>query len=146
RSSALAAGLGWNAPLGGSVLAQQLLQLGELHARVTDPSLSQVLAAVVPQLYRALSGLGLHEGPVARGLLQGSRCVWVGNGFAHAGRVAFKGSLDLSPYLYVMPAELAPFKDLLLSYGAADGFSAVQYCSVLQDMASRVRSRFLRSS
>lgn len=28
RSSALAAGLGWTQPLGGSVLAQQLLQLG----------------------------------------------------------------------------------------------------------------------
>lgn len=46
-----------------------------------------------------------------------------------------RGSLDLSPWLYVMPAELAPFKDLLMSYGAADGFSAVQYCSVLHDMA-----------
>ncbi|GLC59948.1 hypothetical protein PLESTB_001557000 [Pleodorina starrii] len=135
RSSALAAGLGWSGPLGGSVLAQQLLQLGELHARVTDAGLSQVLAGVVPLLYRSLAALGLHEGPVARGLLAGSRCVWVGNGFAPAGKVAFKGSLDLSPWLYVMPAELAPFKDLLLSYGAADGFSAVQYCSVLQDMA-----------
>lgn len=46
-----------------------------------------------------------------------------------------QGSLDLSPWLYVLPAELAPFKDLLLSYGAADGFSAVQYCNVLKDMA-----------
>ncbi|KXZ55127.1 hypothetical protein GPECTOR_3g279 [Gonium pectorale] len=136
RSSALAAGLGWSAPLPGSVLAQQLLQLGELHSSVSDPSLSQVLAGVVPLLYRSLAGLGLHESAVARGLLHGSRCVWVGNGFAPAGRVAFKGSLDLSPWLYVMPAELAPFKDLLLSYGAADGFSAVQYCSVLQDLAA----------
>ncbi|EFJ44918.1 hypothetical protein VOLCADRAFT_118510 [Volvox carteri f. nagariensis] len=135
RSSALAAGLGWSGRLGGSVLAQQLLQLGEMHTQVTDPALSQVLAGVVPLLYRSLAELGLHEAPVARGLLYGSRCVWVGNGFAPAGKVAFKGSLDLSPWLYVMPAELAPFKDLLLSYGAADGFSAVQYCSVLQDMA-----------
>lgn len=55
-----------------------------------DPSLSQVLAGVVPLLYRSLAALGLHEAPVARGLLYGSRCVWVGNGFALAGKVAFK--------------------------------------------------------
>ncbi|GLI60510.1 hypothetical protein VaNZ11_002673 [Volvox africanus] len=106
-----------------------------MHVKVTDPALSQVLAWVVPVLYRSLAALGPNEAPVARGMLHGTRCVWVGNGFAPAGKVAFKGSLDLSPWLYVMPAELAPFKDLLLSYGAADGFSAVQYCSVLQDMA-----------
>eukprot|EP00198_Chlamydomonas_reinhardtii_P000860 XP_001690195.1 predicted protein [Chlamydomonas reinhardtii] len=134
-SSALAAGLGWGAPLAGSVLAQQLLQLGEMHARVSDAGLSQELAGVVPLLYRSLGALAPAEAAVARGLLAGSRCVWVGNGFAPAGRVAFKGSLDLSPWLYVLPAELAPFKALLLGYGAAEAFSAAQYAAFLQALA-----------
>lgn len=46
-----------------------------------------------------------------------------------------QGSLDLSPWLYVLPAELAPFKDLLLAFGATPAFSAQQLVSVLHDMA-----------
>lgn len=62
--------------------------------------------------------------------LQGAPCVWVGNGFAPASRVAFRGSLDLSPWLYVTPLELAPFKALLLQLGAQQAFSAEQYIGV----------------
>lgn len=61
-----------------------------MHARVSDAGLSQELAGVVPLLYRSLGALAPAEAAVARGLLAGSRCVWVGNGFAPAGRVAFK--------------------------------------------------------
>ena len=54
RSSALAAGLGWSLPIGGSVLANQLLQLGQRHAKLGDqPGLAKLLAGVVPQLYRS---------------------------------------------------------------------------------------------
>lgn len=52
RSSALAAGLGWSLPLSGSVLATQLLQLGQMHGSVHDEGLARTLASVVPQLYK----------------------------------------------------------------------------------------------
>ena len=48
-----------------------------------------------------------------------------------------RGPLDLAPWLYVTPAELAPFRDLLLRLGAREAFSAVQYAAVLAAMAKR---------
>ncbi len=57
---------------------------------MVDPSLGQALAAAVPQLYRSVAALSSDEYQVARGMLYGGRCVWVGNGFAHASKVAFK--------------------------------------------------------
>ena len=45
--------------------------------------------------------------------------------------------MDLAPWLYVTPAELAPFRDLLLRLGAREAFSAAQYASVLTSMAKR---------
>ena len=37
------------------------------------------------------------------GLLSGAPCVWVGKGFVPVARVALQGSLDLAPWLYVLP-------------------------------------------
>ncbi len=48
-----------------------------------------------------------------------------------------RGPLDLAPWLYVTPAELAPFRDLLLRLGAREAFSAAQYAAVLSAMAQR---------
>ena len=48
-----------------------------------------------------------------------------------------RGPLDLAPWLYVTPAELAPFRDLLLRLGAREAFSAAQYAGVLAAMAKR---------
>ena len=48
-----------------------------------------------------------------------------------------RGPLDLAPWLYVTPAELAPFRDLLLRLGAREAFSAAQYAAVLAAMAKR---------
>lgn len=45
-----------------------------------------------------------------------------------------QGNLDLSPWLYVIPSDLAPFRELLLQLGAAPAFSAAQYRQLLQDM------------
>ena len=48
-----------------------------------------------------------------------------------------RGPLDLAPWLYVTPAELAPFRDLLLRLGAREAFGAAQYAAVLSAMAAR---------
>lgn len=91
RSSALSAGLGWALPLRGSVLAQQLLHLGQLHATVPDANVAKHLAGLVPQLYRVISDLQNNDDlQMACATLHGTACVWVGNGFASAGKVSFK--------------------------------------------------------
>ena len=59
--------------------------------------------------------------------------------FVHACR----GPLDLAPWLYVTPAELAPFRDLLLRLGAREAFGAAQYAAVLSAMAKRVGGQAL---
>lgn len=48
-----------------------------------------------------------------------------------------QGSLDLSPYLYVLPLELAPFRDLLATLGAQEAFSGPQYAAMLSDLAQK---------
>jgi hypothetical protein len=35
--------------------------------------------------------------------------------------------MDLSPHLYVLPAELAPFRDLLAALGVRPSFTGAQY-------------------
>lgn len=84
-------GLGWSLPLRGSVLAQQLLHLGQIHGTVPDANVAKQLAGLVPQLYRLISDLqNPDEFQMASALLNGTACVWVGNGFASAGKVSFK--------------------------------------------------------
>ena len=86
----MAAGLRWSEPLGGAILASQLLNLGRMHRKVTDDSFARFLAGIVPQMYRVLSELSEDDFEVARAALHGSECIWVGNGFAPAGLVALK--------------------------------------------------------
>ncbi len=56
-----------------------------------------------------------------------------------------RGPLDLAPWLYVTPAELAPFRDLLLRLGAREAFSAAQYAAVLAAMAKRASGQPLEA-
>jgi hypothetical protein len=41
-----------------------------------------------------------------------------------------RGPLNLSPWLYVIPLELAPFKDLLAALAVPPSFTPSQYCQV----------------
>ena len=86
-------GLGWSMPLGGSVLAQQLLELGELHSCVQDTAMCQRLASAVPTLYSALSELDSTQMDVAAEALGEARCVWVGNGFQKPSKVCWHPQL-----------------------------------------------------
>ena len=54
-----------------------------------------------------------------------------------------RGPLDLAPWLHVTPAELAPFRDLLLRLGAHESYDAGQYAGVLAAMAENARGRAL---
>lgn len=92
RSSALAVGLSWSSPLPGATIAAQLLALGRMHSGGAPPAteVCQMLAALMPQLYRALEGLPPDGAAAAAALLAGAPVVWTGNGFATTDKVAFR--------------------------------------------------------
>ncbi|BDA44284.1 probable Sacsin [Coccomyxa sp. Obi] len=138
RSAVLAEGLGWSAPINGSVVGTQLASLGAMHpaGQVTDVVLQQRLARAVPQIYTCLSSLSRHDMEVVSAILSDAPCIWTGNGFVPAARVAFRGPLNLSPWLYCIPGDLQPFKGLLIDLGVRESFTADQYVGVLTDMAA----------
>lgn len=54
-----------------------------------------------------------------------------------------RGPLNLSPWVYCIPAEIAPFAELLTALGVRKSFSAEQYCGILADMAAALPGRRL---
>ncbi len=152
RSQVLLGKMGWNTPLDCQVLAQHLAALGSAftppigvysNTATTDSekvtfsqALQQQLAEIVPQLYRTLATLSPYNLTKVRTILGNTTpCIWIGDGFAPVGKVAMKGPLNLSSAgIYVIPLELAPFKDLLLALGVSASFSAEQYIGVLASM------------
>ncbi len=59
----------------------------------------------------------------------------MGTSFAEPARVAFGGG-QLAPWLFCIPAELSPFRELLLQLGVREAFTADQYVQVLESMAA----------
>ncbi len=47
-----------------------------------------------------------------------------------------RGPLNLSPWLYCIPGDLQPFRQLLAELGVAESFTADQYVGVLADMVA----------
>ena len=54
-----------------------------------------------------------------------------------------RGPVNLSPWLYCIPSDLAPFHDLLAQLGVRESFSAEQYCDIMSDMAAALRGERL---
>ena len=54
--------------------------------------------------------------------------------------MACRGPLSLAPRLYVLPAELNPFKDLFRRLGVPEQFTAQQFLGVLADLAAAAGS------
>lgn len=92
RTAVLADGLGWSAPVNGSVVGTQLASLGAMHpaGQAADVALQQRLARAVPQIYTCLSSLSRHDMEVVSAILSDAPCVWTGNGFVPVARVAFR--------------------------------------------------------
>lgn len=88
----LSEGLGWSRPLNPSVIGTQLATLGSLHpaGKLASVHVQQRLARAVPQIYAALTSLNGTDMEVITAILSGSPCIWVGNGFVSAARVAFR--------------------------------------------------------
>ncbi len=60
-------------------------------------AVSQMLAQLIPQLYRALDALPADEFKAAAAVVSGAAVVWVGNGFAETDRVALRYSRAAAP-------------------------------------------------
>ena len=46
-----------------------------------------------------------------------------------------RGPANLAPWVYCIPADLAPFQELLAQLGVRESFSAEQYVGIMADMA-----------
>ncbi|KAI3696119.1 hypothetical protein L1987_79128 [Smallanthus sonchifolius] len=129
--------LGWSLPPGGSVIAAQLLELGKNNENVTDPELRQELALAMPRIYSILLNmLNSDEIDIVKAVLEGSRWIWVGDGFATPEEVVINGSLHLAPYIRVIPVDLAVFKDLFLELGIREFLKPTDYAKILCRMST----------
>lgn len=137
-STALSHGLGWSSPPGGAVIAAQLLELGKNNDVVTDSVLRQELALAMPRIYSILTGLlGSEEMEIVKAVLEGSRWIWVGDGFATSDEVVLDGPIHLAPYIRVIPIDLAVFRGLFLELGVREFLKPTDYIDILCRMAMR---------
>ncbi|XP_031371785.1 sacsin isoform X1 [Punica granatum] len=135
-STALSYGLGWSSPPGGAVIAAQLLELGKNNEVLTDSVLRRELALVMPRIYSILTGLlGSDEMDIVKAVLEGSRWIWVGDGFATSDEVVLDGPLHLAPYIRVIPIDLAVFRGLFLELGVREFLKPADYVDILGRMA-----------
>ncbi|KAJ3692968.1 hypothetical protein LUZ60_012063 [Juncus effusus] len=143
-SSALLQILGWSIPPSGNVIAAQLLEMGKNNEIVTDQALRQELALVMPKIYSLLRNLvGSDEMEIVKAVLEGSRWIWVGDGFAKADEVVLSGQLHLAPYIRVIPVDLAVFKELFLELGIKEYLGATDYANILSRIAAKKGSASL---
>ncbi|TQD90400.1 hypothetical protein C1H46_024037 [Malus baccata] len=140
-STALSSALGWSSPPGGSVIAAQLLELGKNNEIVNDQVLRQELALAMPRIYSMLTGLIGSDGmDIVKAVLEGSRWVWVGDGFATTDEVVLNGPVHMAPYIRVIPVDLAVFKELFIELGIREFLNFTDYASILCRMALKKES------
>uniref|UniRef100_A0A0D3DDE0 RING-type domain-containing protein n=1 Tax=Brassica oleracea var. oleracea TaxID=109376 RepID=A0A0D3DDE0_BRAOL len=137
-STALAYNLGWLSHPGGSAIAAQLLELGKNNEILIDQVLRQELALAMPKIYSILAGLlGSDEMDIVKAVLEGSRWIWVGDGFATLSEVVLDGPLHLVPYVRVIPTDLAVFRKLFVELGVREFLTPSDYADVLCRIAER---------
>ncbi|KAL6189694.1 hypothetical protein ACLB2K_036097 [Fragaria x ananassa] len=145
-STALSSSLGWSSPPGGSVIAAQLLELGKNNEIVNDQVLRQELAVAMPRIYSILAGLiSSDEMDIVKAVLEGSRWIWVGDGFATVDEVVLNGPIHLAPYIRVIPVDLAVFKELFLELGIREFLKPTDFANILCRMALKKGSTPLDS-
>jgi hypothetical protein len=68
----------------------------------------------------------------ARAFLHGKPWVWCDDQFIAAGRIAETCPADARPYLYQVPSDLSPFRELLEAFEVRPQFSTKDYVGVLR--------------
>ncbi len=136
---------GWTAAIEFSVIAVQLRELAALYELVkkADHGLSNTayqdlrerVTALIPILYQSLNAAAVQKKDELRFHLRDSAWVWVGDTFVRPSRVAFSSPINAAPYLYLVPQDLAVFRNLLSVFDVRMTFGALDYVEVLQQMA-----------
>ncbi|KAK6241558.1 hypothetical protein SCA6_006947 [Theobroma cacao] len=137
--------LGWMDQLNIHVLSTQLVELSKsycqlkLHSLV-EPDFDAALQQGIPMLYSKLQEhIGTDDFMVLKLALDGVSWVWIGDDFVSSNALAFDSPVKFTPYLYVVPSELAEFRDLLLELGVRLSFHIWDYFHVLQRLQNDVK-------
>ena len=147
HTSALIKVFQWNMPLPTVTIARQLRDLAAkflankeavgVTAEQSDDlqGARETITALIPVLYQRLNNIDQGDYAVVTSTLGSHPWIWVGDTFVHPTRVAFSSAMNLTPYRYVIPQDLAVYRRLLQLFGVKDSFSARDYVDVLAQMA-----------
>ena len=152
--SVMTKSLGWDAQLPTQIIAKQLREIAMKYIEMKNrfnkteencddlssklQKAREKLSALIPVLYQRLNGVGMDNTDLREviiSLLDASPWIWVGDDFVHPSRVALSSPLNLTPYLYAIPQDLAVYSTLLNLFNVKEVFSARDYVSVLHRMA-----------
>jgi hypothetical protein len=85
-----------------------------------DSPLQAKLQDAVVQIYGWLQNRleqEVREDNPVQTILAGAACIWIGSGFLPATLCVLEAPMDMTPALYVLPATLSPYKDVLMHLG-----------------------------
>jgi sacsin len=149
HSAHLLKALGWDKPLIPSVIAVQLRELSKQYqicaeATRTDQSeekvsdiqaLREKITQLIPGFYQYLNSSINSYGEIIHKILDDCSWIWLGDLFISPSDVAYSSPLNMSPYLHLVPRDLAVYSKLLNAFGVRQSFSGKDYVEVLRRLA-----------
>ena len=88
--------------------------------QVQDAKLRDTLQQAALRIYSyMMQHVGAESQEVISTVLEGSRCIWTGAGFAEAQQVVMEAPADMRPLLWQIGELLQPFKELLACLGVS---------------------------
>jgi sacsin len=98
--------------------------------------IKETVSTVIPLLYQRLNSITTeNEKNTIRRILDASYWIWVGDTFVHPSKVAFSSVVNVSPYLRIIPQDLAVYKKMLYIFNIKDQFNSRDFVEVLRQMA-----------
>ncbi|XVE66342.1 hypothetical protein DITRI_Ditri08aG0072500 [Diplodiscus trichospermus] len=137
--------LGWMDQLKVHVLSTQLIELSKSYCQLkshslVEPDFDVALQQGIPTLYSKMQEhIRTDDFMVLKSALDGVSWVWIGDDFISSNALAFDSPVKFTPYLYVVPSELAEFRDLLLELGVRLSFDIWDYFHVLQRLQNDLK-------
>jgi sacsin len=149
HSAHLLKALGWDKPLIPTVIAVQLRELSKRYqicmgATGIDQSegqgsdiqsLREKITQLIPGFYQYLNSSINTYGEIIHKILDGCSWIWLGDLFVSPSDVAYSSPLNMSPYLHLVPRDLAVYSKLLNAFGVRQNFSGKDYVEVLRRLA-----------
>lgn len=149
HSAYLLKALGWDRPLTSTVMAVQLRELSkqyQIYSQITSSessegqnndiqTLREKITQLIPAFYQFLNSSIASYGDIVHKILDGCNWIWLGDLFVSPSDVAYSSPLNLSPYLHLVPRDLAVYSKLLNAFGVRQSFSGKDYVEVLRRLA-----------